>query len=77
MSGVSSHKSSAASSGLSHTTLDDVNHDFFFDVGYINKKNVSCDKVALAGIARRGAVVDVGTIMVSVADVSLCHWVYL
>nr|CAH8867732.1 unnamed protein product [Trichobilharzia regenti]CAH8867733.1 unnamed protein product [Trichobilharzia regenti] len=63
MSGVSSHKSSEASSGLSHSTFDDVNHDFYFDVGYVNKKNVSCDKVALAGIARRGAVVDVGTIM--------------
>ncbi|CAH8600351.1 unnamed protein product [Heterobilharzia americana] len=63
MTGNSSHKNSVLSSERSYSALDVTNPDPYFENGYVNKKTVTYDKAALAGIARRGAVVDVGTIM--------------
>ncbi|KAK4467696.1 hypothetical protein MN116_008632 [Schistosoma mekongi] len=70
MSSESCHKYSTVSIQVSDRPIDLLYHDAYSDDndGYItstiNNNKLSCDKVTLAGIARRGAMVDVGAIMV-------------
>ncbi|TNN17257.1 Inactive dipeptidyl peptidase 10, partial [Schistosoma japonicum] len=76
MSSESCHKYSTVSIQISDSPIDLLYDDTYYDDndGYItttinnnnndnNNNKLPCDKVTLAGIARRGAMVDVGAIM--------------
>ncbi|KAH8856758.1 Inactive dipeptidyl peptidase 10 [Schistosoma japonicum] len=78
MSSESCHKYSTVSIQISDSPIDLLYDDTYYDDndGYItttinnnnndnNNNKLPCDKVTLAGIARRGAMVDVGAIMIS------------
>ncbi|XP_018653587.1 hypothetical protein Smp_153040 [Schistosoma mansoni] len=68
MSTESCHKYSTVSIQSSDISVDlPYSESYYDDTGYTTtneKKKISYDKLALASIARRGAIIDVGAIMI-------------